>query len=480
MPLSDRDYIRGNHPPNCSCVDCVNKRLGIKSQNIKSQRNIPENKIGSQSNNTKIKQREKLPSWLKAILFLSVFAIIGVLLCWKLGTDVPLWVLFGFSIIFSLEKWFHYQLGKNKVLGKLYRLLLNLVFLSLLGILIWTGIKLFSKEFVQNALIGSSIFICELGIFIWFWRVLARNSWRWPSLKLTVFSLIVLFIIFAFAGVQPPKEYKDEAFSYIASVFDNLSPPTSGESQSTPTQTLVSTPTSISLSPKTSTSTTTTINGIDNRTGVYKNYYLGLVKTPEGVLHGNECYGSFIILINNKDAKNPTYAELLSFLQPDKTDEFLYQYSLPLFSSYYGEAEDKIDLNRVKHIIDGTEKPNPPMICADFAERLHNNAELAGIRCAYVSLDMVGYTDPQNLGIASDSGHACDAFETTDRGLVYIDCTGNTDSYGPANNDMIVVIQVGQDYNPEYIFPSGGWYVPTGMMGKVTNIFLTWDGEWRD
>lgn len=34
MPLSDRDYMRGKHPPACTCVDCVNKRmkkLGIKS-----------------------------------------------------------------------------------------------------------------------------------------------------------------------------------------------------------------------------------------------------------------------------------------------------------------------------------------------------------------------------------------------------------------------------------------------------------------
>jgi len=27
MPLSDREYFRGVHPPYCTCVDCVNKRL---------------------------------------------------------------------------------------------------------------------------------------------------------------------------------------------------------------------------------------------------------------------------------------------------------------------------------------------------------------------------------------------------------------------------------------------------------------------
>ena len=27
MPLSDRDYIRGKHPPNCTCAECTNRRL---------------------------------------------------------------------------------------------------------------------------------------------------------------------------------------------------------------------------------------------------------------------------------------------------------------------------------------------------------------------------------------------------------------------------------------------------------------------
>lgn len=27
MPVSDRDYMRGAHPPSCTCVDCVNRRL---------------------------------------------------------------------------------------------------------------------------------------------------------------------------------------------------------------------------------------------------------------------------------------------------------------------------------------------------------------------------------------------------------------------------------------------------------------------
>ena len=78
------------------------------------------------------------------------------------------------------------------------------------------------------------------------------------------------------------------------------------------------------------------------------------------------------------------------------------------------------------------------------------------------------------------TGHACNAFQTTDRGLVYIDCTGISGNYGPDNNDTIVDIQVGEQYDPEYLFPSGGWYIPSGMMGTVTDFQVTWDGSWNN
>jgi hypothetical protein len=67
------------------------------------------------------------------------------------------------------------------------------------------------------------------------------------------------------------------------------------------------------------------------------------------------------------------------------------------------------------------ERDNPdgltPFVCSDFAELLHNNAEAAGIRAGYVSIDWV----------SGDIGHAINVFETTDQGLIFIDCTGKSD-----------------------------------------------------
>ena len=101
--------------------------------------------------------------------------------------------------------------------------------------------------------------------------------------------------------------------------------------------------------------------------------------------------GKPIELINNPNATNPTYAELVAFIKEDPTDEGAYM----SFASNSSFA-----------FLGNT--------CGDFAEAVHNNAEELGIRAAFVSIYFEG----------EDEGHALNAFETTDKGSVYIDCTG--------------------------------------------------------
>jgi hypothetical protein len=96
------------------------------------------------------------------------------------------------------------------------------------------------------------------------------------------------------------------------------------------------------------------------------------------------------------------------------------------------------------------------MVCEDFANLLQSNAKAAGWRCAVVSMRKTGYDDPFNFGIASDAGHACNAFETTDKGLVYIDCTGWVNG-GPIPADRLAVLEIGKRQINTFIFPSGGW-----------------------
>ena len=64
--------------------------------------------------------------------------------------------------------------------------------------------------------------------------------------------------------------------------------------------------------------------------------------------------------------------------------------------------------------------------CSGFAITLRDSAARCGIRCAYVEIDF-----------AVEGGHALDAFETTDTGLVYVDST---------EADQIAYVELGQPY----------------------------------
>jgi hypothetical protein len=144
-------------------------------------------------------------------------------------------------------------------------------------------------------------------------------------------------------------------------------------------------------------------------------------------------------LVNNKEASDPTWQELMEFLEADTTDQKPY-----VVDSYS---------------------------CFAFAEELHNNAEAAGIKAAFVG---VQFED-------REVGHALNAFRTTDRGLVFIDCTspvrselsylpmleldaggtGDVDGAQALGADKVAYVEIGREYgvisievatSPDYSF----------------------------
>ena len=119
--------------------------------------------------------------------------------------------------------------------------------------------------------------------------------------------------------------------------------------------------------------------------------------------------GHRIKLVNNVNATDPSYEELKRFLKADLTDTIPYEYG--------------------------------SFVCADFAETVHNNAEEQGIKAGYVSVDFYEITE----------GHACNVFNTTDEGLVFVDCTAplNNDF---RNHDTIVTMGIGEKYELEGLF----------------------------
>ena len=457
MPIQDRDYIRGSHPPNCSCVECTNKRLktmgGETHENyISSWPRFGKSPLGRRVDNMggqkAYRHRRRIPKWLIALLFIVALSIGGLIASRFVGSLIPFWLLFGFSVFFSIEKWLSYYTTKYKTIGRLYRLILNLSALSLLGLLVWSGVSLFTQQFMQSPLIGSLVFLLEITVFIWLCRIVSKNGWRRPSMKLTVFSLICLSFILSFAGVQPLSDYKDNLFNSVSTYFRNANQPDATPSHSDQTYALaihVSPSGGGSVSPsggeyKSGSRVTLTANPATGYTfdqwsgdasGTSPNIVITMDSNTDVTAYFEEI---------RSPLRNPSWAELKDFLYEDDTDEMEYVY--------------------------------PTTVCFDFAQRLQNNAEAAGWRCAFVEVELEGYPDWYGYGIPSSTGHALNAFETTDKGLVYIDCTAAPGHRG--NADKTVDVKVGGQYVPKSIFPEPGWSSTWGNMGTVLDVEIYW------
>jgi hypothetical protein len=172
------------------------------------------------------------------------------------------------------------------------------------------------------------------------------------------------------------------------------------------------------------------VAGSDGRYIIYHDRQPRHLKSPSG---------ESARLINNDKAVPPTWLELMAFLEADTTDR--QPYNADSFA------------------------------CVAFAEQLHNNAEAAGIEAAFVA---VQFED-------REVGHALNAFNTTDRGLVFIDCTspvqsnipylpmhglddseaGDTGGTEVAGADKVAYVELGREYgvisievatSPEYSF----------------------------
>lgn len=116
-----------------------------------------------------------------------------------------------------------------------------------------------------------------------------------------------------------------------------------------------------------------------------------------------------ILLKNAKYSRDLTYAELINFLKPLK-------------------------LNLKKYVLGKYE-------CRHFATDLHNKAERAGIRAgvAYVEFECTRMM------------HAVNVFDTRDKGLVFIDCTGFTVRHKEDYTAEVTIIP-GKAYNKKCLF----------------------------
>jgi len=142
-----------------------------------------------------------------------------------------------------------------------------------------------------------------------------------------------------------------------------------------------------------------------------------------------------VTVMDNPNARDVSYSEVLNFLLEDQTDKITY-------------AENSFS-------------------CPDFSQTLQHNAEMKGIQCAWVYVDLLEIID-----------HSCNAFMTTDRGLIFIDDSGVvTNLTHPFNMDKIVIVNRGQRYCPESLFPETGWTNKWNCTGTVVDYKIYWTGD---
>ena len=147
--------------------------------------------------------------------------------------------------------------------------------------------------------------------------------------------------------------------------------------------------------------------------------YGGLLASYEGL---QQNYASLLERLQQSTLENPTWAELEEFLKIDDTDTLPY----------------------VKKSFD----------CSGFAITLRDHAWRYGMRSAYVE-----------IGFSAGDGHALNAFETTDKGVIYVDVTeadriayleeGKT--YGAILLDVVKSRYIACDGSPDEFWGGVGW-----------------------
>jgi hypothetical protein len=263
------------------------------------------------------------------------------------------------------------------------------------------------------------IIIAQIWLLSWLCGLLkhSRQLSSKPKFAVVFWSLFAAVVFCAFVGISPFSDIKNTMATAITDWWEQKPAETTTEiATEPPAQNLPPPPDNPTYS-----STAYDINKDKNPNWVWVNDYTHLASGS----------GRPIELYENPNATNPTWEQLLSFLMADNTDQMTY-------------VPDSF-------------------VCIDFAETLHNNAERSGIRCGLVVLYPML--------------HACNAFETIDRGLVFIDCTGLSKyQNGPGNEDKIVNIQLGADYIPRFIFSNQSrnttWTIQD--MGTVTRYQICW------
>jgi len=108
---------------------------------------------------------------------------------------------------------------------KIIKTLFCITAIAIFIFLIWSAFFVFQRKahpiWGLNPIVGAVAILLGILVLILNIRVLRSHPYRWtaPSFKLVLATLVVIFLVCAFAGVEPLSGYKDDAISGVHNAF---------------------------------------------------------------------------------------------------------------------------------------------------------------------------------------------------------------------------------------------------------------------
>jgi hypothetical protein len=190
--------------------ECLNIKCGLKENDLNAVENkYRDKKVGNTSKSPVVKP-------IIALVVTLAVSVISLIISSIVGNILFFWLLFGFASTLSLEQWLSYYTKKYRPISIFYRVVLNLSVLSVLWVLIQSGIKYFTTKPLTFPILNSVLIVLEFALFIWLWIVISKNSWRWPSLKVTLLAVACVGLLLSFVGLEPLALYKYKTIAFIS------------------------------------------------------------------------------------------------------------------------------------------------------------------------------------------------------------------------------------------------------------------------
>ncbi len=180
MPVSDRDYVRGEHPPTCTCKECTDRRLARltgQSSDKGGEKSLRRTEPRSEHSNIP-------PFFSQTIRGTPLHRI------WR---KIPLSV---------------------------HKLFLSLLVITGLVDIIRRGYTLFTHQ--TDPIRNTIIFLVEVGLWFWIVTILRRRRYKYrnPKFKLVFIAVIAITLVTTFAGIEPLSSYKDNLFHSVSDYLE--------------------------------------------------------------------------------------------------------------------------------------------------------------------------------------------------------------------------------------------------------------------